>query len=55
MNNDILEPVICMALLTFVMMVWMYATRIPASKKLEEEGINLRIYHIPQNWLGLSQ
>ena len=53
MNNDILEPVICMALLTFVMMVWMYATRIPASKKLEEEGINLQNLSHPSKLAGV--
>ena len=41
MNNEILEPVICMAILTFFMMIWMYATRIPASKTLEDQGVNL--------------
>lgn len=33
--NQILQPVIAMALLSFVMMLWMYATRIPAMKKLK--------------------
>ena len=37
MNNEILEPVICMTILTFGMMIWMYATRIPASKYIEKK------------------
>ena len=37
MNNLIFQPVIVMCLLSFFMMIWMYATRLPAAKKLEEE------------------
>ena len=43
MNNLILNPVLCMAILTFFMMIWMYATRIPASRTLEEKGIDLQV------------
>ena len=42
MNNEILEPVISMTILTFGMMIWMYATRIPASKYIEKKGIDLQ-------------
>ena len=35
MNDLILQPVILMCLLSFIMMLWMYATRIPASKEIE--------------------
>ena len=42
MNNLILNPAICMVILTFFMMIWMYATRIPASKAIEEKGIDLQ-------------
>ena len=38
MNNLILQPVIIMCLLSFIMMIWMYATRLPAAKKIGEEG-----------------
>ena len=40
MNNLILNPAICMLILTFFMMIWMYATRIPAAKAIEEKGID---------------
>ena len=53
MNNEILEPVICMAILTFFMMIWMYATRIPASKTLEDQGINLEDLSHPSKLGGI--
>ena len=48
MNNEILEPVICMTILTFVIMIWMYATRIPASKYIEKKPLTSKIYLIHQ-------
>lgn len=53
MNNEILEPVICMTILTFVMMIWMYATRIPASKHIEKKGIDLQDLSHPSNLGGV--
>ena len=53
MNNEILEPVICMAILTFFMMIWMYATRIPASKTLEDQGVNLEDLSHPSKLGGV--
>ena len=53
MNNEILEPVICMTILTFFMMIWMYATRIPASKTLEDQGVNLEDLSHPSKLGGV--
>ena len=53
MNNLILQPIIFMGILTFLMMIWMYATRIPASRKLEEEGQNLQDLAHPSNHGGI--
>ena len=43
MNDLILQPVILMGLLSFVMMLWMYATRIPASKEIEKKRLPFSI------------
>ena len=53
MNNLILQPVILMCLLSFVMMVWMYATRIPASKEIEKKGIDLQDLSHPSKLGGV--
>ena len=53
MNNEILEPVISMTILTFGMMIWMYATRIPASKYIEKKGIDLKDLSHPSNLGGV--
>ena len=53
MNNEILEPVISMTILTFGMMIWMYATRIPASKYIEKKGIDLQDLSHPSNLGGV--
>jgi hypothetical protein len=53
MNNLILNPVLCMAILTFFMMIWMYASRIPASKILEEKGIDLQDLSHPSKLGGI--
>jgi len=42
MNDLILQPVLFMGVLSFVMMLLMYATRIPAAKRLEAEGVDLQ-------------
>ena len=42
MNNLILQPILFMGLLSTVMMIWMYATRIPAAKVLEREGVDMQ-------------
>ena len=42
MNDLILTPILCMGLLSLVVMLLMYATRIPAAKKLELEGVDLQ-------------
>jgi len=53
MNNLILQPVILMCLLSFVMMLWMYATRIPASKEIEKKGVNLQDLSHPSKLGGV--
>ena len=47
MNDLILQPAIIMCVLSFVMMVWMYATRLPAAKKLEEDGVDVQKFSHP--------
>ncbi len=42
MNDLILQPILFMGLLSFVMMLLMYATHIPAAKRLEAEGVDLQ-------------
>ena len=42
MNNLILQPVLFMGVLSAIMMIWMYATRIPAAKALEEQGTKMQ-------------
>ena len=42
MNNFILQPILFMVLLSLVMMLLMYITRIPAAKVLEAEGVDLQ-------------
>ena len=47
MNNLIFQPIIVMCLLSFFMMIWMYATRLPAAKKLEEDGVDVQKFSHP--------
>ena len=42
MNDLILQPMLFMGMLSLVMMLLMYATRIPAAKVLETEGVDLQ-------------
>ena len=42
MNDLILQPILFMGVLSFIMMLWMYSTRIPAAKVLEAEGMELQ-------------
>ena len=53
MNDLILQPVILMCLLSFIMMIWMYATSIPASKEIEQAGINLQDLSHPSKLGGV--
>ncbi len=53
MNNLILQPAVLMCLLSFLMMVWMYATRIPASKEIEKKGIDLQDLSHPSKLGGV--
>ena len=53
MNNLILQPVLLMCLLSFMMMVWMYAKRIPASKEIEKKGIDLQDLSHPSKLGGV--
>ena len=53
MNNLIFQPVIVMCLLSFIMMVWMYATRLPAAKKLQEDGIDVQKFSHPSTIGGI--
>ena len=42
MNDLILQPILFMGLLSLLMMLLMYITRIPAAKVLEAEGVDLQ-------------
>ena len=42
MNDLILQPVLFMGALTTLMLIWMYATRLPASMVLQQKGANLQ-------------
>ena len=42
MNDLILQPLLLMGFLSLLMMLLMYITRIPASKTLEAEGVDLQ-------------
>ena len=42
MNDLVLQPILFMGVLSFIMMLWMYSTRIPAAKVLEVEGLELQ-------------
>ena len=53
MNDLILEPAIIMCLLSFFMMIWMYATRLPAAKKLEEDGVDVQKFSHPSSIGGV--
>ncbi len=53
MNDLILQPVILMCLLSFVMMIWMYATRLPAAKKLEQDGVDVQKFSHPSSIGGI--
>lgn len=53
MKDLILEPAIIMCLLSFIMMIWMYATRLPAAKKLEEDGVDVQKFSHPSSIGGV--
>ena len=53
MNDLILEPAVIMCLLSFFMMIWMYATRLPAAKKLEEDGVDVQKFSHPSSIGGV--
>ena len=53
MNNLIFQPVIVMCLLSFFMMIWMYATRLPAAKKLEQDGVDVQKFSHPSSIGGI--
>lgn len=53
MNDLILEPAIILCLLSFIMMIWMYATRLPAAKKLEEDGVDVQKFSHPSSIGGV--
>ena len=42
MNDLILQPILFMGMLSLVMMLLMYITRIPAARVLEAEGVDLQ-------------
>jgi hypothetical protein len=42
MNDLILQPILFMGLLSTAMMILMYATRIPAAKVLERQGVDMQ-------------
>ena len=53
MNNLILQPILFMGALSTIMMIWMYATRIPAAKLLEEKGTNMQDLSHPSSMGGM--
>ena len=53
MNNLIFQPVIIMCLLSFFMMIWMYAARLPAAIKLEQDGVAVQEFWHPSSIGGI--
>ena len=53
MNELILQPILFMGVLSFIMMLWMYSTRIPAAKVLEGEGLELQALAHPSKIAGV--
>jgi len=53
MNDLILYPILFMGTLSFVMMLLMYATRIPAAKVLEAQGVDLQKLSHPSQLGGV--
>ena len=53
MNQLILYPILFMGTLSFVMMLLMYATRIPAAKVLEAQGVDLQKLSHPSQLGGV--
>jgi len=53
MNDLILYPILFMGTLSFVMMFLMYATRIPAAKVLEAQGVDLQKLSHPSQLGGV--
>jgi hypothetical protein len=53
MNDLILQPILFMGLLSLVMMLLVYITRIPAAKVLEAEGVDLQKLSHPAQFGGL--
>ena len=53
MNDLILYPILFMGALSFVMMLMMYATRIPAAKVLETQGVDLQKLSHPSQLGGV--
>lgn len=53
MNDLILYPILFMGTLSFVMMLLMYATRIPAAKVLEAQGVDLQKLSHPSQFGGV--
>ena len=55
MNDLILQPILFMGMLSLVMMLLMYITRIPAAKVLEAEVSICRSSLTRRSWEGVSQ
>ena len=55
MNDLILQPILFMGMLSLVMMLLMYITRIPAAKVLEAEGVDLQKLSIRRSWVFPSK
>lgn len=53
MNDLILQPVLFMGVLSLVMMVLMYATRMPAAKVLQQQGVDLQKLSHPAQLAGV--
>ena len=53
MNDLILYPILFMGVLSFIMMLLMYARRIPAAKVLEAQGVDLQKLSHPSQLGGV--
>ena len=53
MNDLILQPILFMGMLSLVMMLLMYITRIPAARVLEAEGVDLQKLSHPAQLSGV--
>jgi hypothetical protein len=53
MNDLILQPVVVMCALSFIMMIWMYATRLPAIAEAAKKGVDAQKFSHPSSLAGI--